>query len=296
MASAYWALAAVCFFWGTTYIAIRMGVRDVPPFIFAGVRFGLAALLALAIGAFRKGPRPKPRDWKRIAWTALVMLTAGNGTLSWASQWVPAGIASLIVVTTPFWMVGFGRFAGETVRPRAWAGLIIGFIGLIVLLWPDLRVAEFGSGFLLGSLALSCSSASWGYGAIYTKRKPIDVEPWTRMGLQCFFASVYLFSMGFLRGEQARWNPTPEAWAAIIYLVIFGSIVGYGCFVYCLERLPTEQSSIYAYVNPIVAVGLGAVMLGEPLTPNMIMATPLVLWGVWLVNTGKRPTTEPELT
>jgi drug/metabolite transporter (DMT)-like permease len=291
--AAYWALIAVCFFWGTTYIAIRIAVHDVPPLLFASVRFLMAALPVLAYALYKGEKRPTRKDLKRIFLVAFMLLTCGNGTLAWAEQWVPVAIASLIIVSTPFWMVLFARATGHQVSRRAMGGLLVGFGGLIVVLWPEIRGADLASGVLLGSAGLVGSSAMWAFGSVYVKNNPVSAGPWMKMGLEMLVASGYLLFLAVLRGEPALWAPTPASWAATVYLAVFGSIVGYGSYTYALKHLPTEQVSIYAYVNPIVAIVLGVVMLGEMVGPYLLLGTPLVILGVYLINTGKRRNQEP---
>lgn len=293
-AKALWALAAVCFFWGTTYIAILVAVRELPVFLFCSVRFIIAGSL-MVLWALLKGRRlPRGGDWRYLSVVAFLLLTVGSGTLAWAEKsGVPAGIASLIVAATPFWMVGFARLRGEELRPRALVGLLLGFCGLVVLLWPDLSFDAKRKGFLMGGGALIVSSIIWACGSVYTKTRKLEVDPIMSVGIQKLLASMYLFVLAMLRGEPAYWDPGPKAWAAIAYLVVFGSMVGYTCYVYALEKLPTDQVAIYAIVNPIVAVFLGFLFFNERLDVYMLVGSPLVLWGIFLVNSARKRTVEP---
>lgn len=291
---ALWALAAVCFFWGTTYIAILIAVRELPVFLFCSVRFIIAGSL-MVLWALAKGRRlPRGTEWWTLSAIAFLLLTVGNGTLAWAEKsGVPAGIASLIVVATPFWMVCFARLRGERLRPQALIGLLLGFCGLTILLWPDLQLNDSKSGFVIGAGALMVSSVIWAYGSVYTKTRKLKVDPIMSVGVQKLLASLFLFALAMLRGEPAHWDASPKAWAAIAYLVVFGSMVGYTCYVYALERLPTDQVAVYALVNPIVAVLLGFFFFSERLDIYMLVGSPLVLWGIFLVNMARKRSTEP---
>lgn len=284
---ARWALAAVCVSWGTTYIAIALGVREMPPLLFGSVRFALAGAALLAYCLWRGDRLPSRAELPRLAAVAFMLLTVGNGTLAWAQQWVPAGVASLLVVTTPLWMVGFARAAGESVRPRALAGLLVGFAGLLIVLWPDLRVGE-GRGFLWGCAGLLGSSCLWAYGSVYAKRRPFRTAGLMTVALQKLWASLFMLLIGLSRGEAPRWHPNQNAWLCILYLAVVGSIIGYSCYLHALAHLPTEQASIYAYANPVIAVLLGALILGERLDASVAAGGALVIAGVFLVNTARR--------
>jgi drug/metabolite transporter (DMT)-like permease len=282
---ARWALAAVCFFWGTTYYAIRVAVIDMPPALFCAVRFLIAGAALLAFELARGRRVPRGGELGHVVLVGLLLLGCGNGTLAWAEQWIPSGIASLIVVTTPFWMVAFARAGGERVRPRAAAGLGVGFIGLAILLWPDLRRRHPGP-YALGSLALLGSSMLWAYGSILSKRRRARIGAMMTIAVQMLAAGVLLGAAGLLRGEAAHWRSSAQSWLAVAYLIVFGSIVGYGSYIYALERLPTPQVAIYGYVNPIIAVLLGVLLLGERFDLCMAVGIPMVLGGVYLVHTG----------
>ncbi len=218
---------------------------------------------------------------------AFLLLGVGNGILTWAEQWLPAGIASLIIVATPFWMVLFASLGGEAVRARAVGGLVVGFFGLAMVLWPDLRVREVESGFVLGAVCLCFSSAAWAYGSVYSKKHSPKGDPWMAIALQMLLGAVYLGVFGLLVGEAGRWVLTRESIWAMLYLVAFGSIVGYSSYIYALDHLPTEVVAIYAYVNPLVAVFLGVFLLGERMDVFMVFGAPLVLWGIYLVNSAR---------
>lgn len=279
------ALAAVCLFWGTTYLAIRLAVNDLPPALFCAVRFAIAGAAMLALSLARGERLPRDRDWFDLAVVAVLLLAVGNGTLAWALRWVPTGVASLIIVTTPLWMASFAWLGGEDVRGRTLGGLLLGFAGLAFVLWPKIEGAQPGSHFLEGAGAILASSAVWALGSVYSKKRAPRTAPLMSAAVQMLMGSVLFSIVGLLLGESARWHATPTSWLAVAYLVLFGSIVGYGSYIYALAKLPTAQVAVYAYVNPLVAILLGISFLGEPFEPAMRLGVPLVLLGVFLVNT-----------
>jgi drug/metabolite transporter (DMT)-like permease len=286
------ALACVCFFWGTTYFAIRLAVKDLPPAMFCAVRFLLAGVPLLLYELRRGRPLPHGREWRTMGVTALLLLCAGNGLLAWAEQWVPTGIASLLIVTTPLWMALFAARSGERIRPRTAAGLALGFVGVLAIL--ETGQASTGRQFLLACAGLLLSSVTWAYGSVYSKRHPTRASPLMTAAIQMLIGCALFAVIALVDGEPARWNASLENWLAIAYLAVFGSIVGYGCYLYALAHLPTAQASLYAYVNPLVAVLLGAAFLGERVGPRVLVGAPLILGGVFLVSSrgrGARATT-----
>ena len=280
----------MCFFWGTTYIAIRIGVRATPPFLFSSVRFLLAGTVLLLFALNRGAKWPGAREWRVLALVSFFLLGIGNGVLTWAEQWVPVGIASLIVVATPFWLVFFARLSGERVRLRAVGGLLVGFAGLAVLLLPDISSGGLGAGFTVGAVALVFGSAAWAFGSIYAKNNKPSTDPIMVIALQKILASLYQGVFGLCIGEASRWRLPVESVWAVLFLAVFGSIVGYTAYMYALEHLPTAQVSVYAYVNPLVAVLLGFLLLGEHIGMHVLFGAPLILYGIYMVNTARAQT------
>lgn len=279
---ALWALGAVCFFWGTTYIAIKAGVREMPPLLFSGVRFFIAGLLLSAFCLATGRSFPGPRDRGPLAFASLLMMCVANGTLAWALERVPSGVASLLVALTPLWLVVLAGAGGERVHPRAWAGVGLGLVGMAVLLWPDLRSAELKPGFAAGAGALSLSTGVWAWSSIYQKRRPHSADPFAAVAFQKLVGGAAAMALGLAVGEGPRWAPGPVGLWSLLYLTFAGSVVGYTCYLYALKHLPTQRVAMYAYVNPLVAVALGILLGGEAADPHLLMGAPVVLLGVWL--------------
>jgi drug/metabolite transporter (DMT)-like permease len=287
--SAYAAWGAVCLFWGTTYLAIRVGVQTLPPALFLGVRFLVAGFIFVPYLRWRGFALPQRKDLGNIALVGFALLVLANGSVVWAEQWVPSGLAALIVATLPFWMAGFESAlpSGNKLTLRKGLGIIIGFVGLVILFAPELR-DSFDATYFNGILALLFSPFCWALGSIYSKNRPIGTHPLMTAGFQMLIAGFILVIVGALAGEFPRIHRDPYGFIALAYLILFGSIVGYGSFVYALSKLPATKVSMYAYVNPVIAVVLGWLILGERLDWKVLFSTAIVLCGVVLVKSSKQ--------
>ncbi len=288
---AYLAFGAVSFFWGTTYLAIRIGVEVLPPALFAGVRFLLAGLILFTALLARGYKAPNASEWKHQAIIGIALLVLGNGVVVWAEQFVPSSLAALIVATLPFSIVtieaALGK--GDRLTGKKMLGLMIGFAGLVLLLWPDLQGAIQGT-YLLGIIGLLLAPVFWSAGSIYSKYRQSTTRPFMAAAIQMIIAGLLLSLIGILSGELARFHFSVQGFAAISYLIVFGSILGYGSYIYALDKLPPSVVSMYAYINPVVAVFLGWLILDERLDLLMIIATVVILSGVVLVKSAQTKT------
>jgi drug/metabolite transporter (DMT)-like permease len=286
---AYLAWAAVCFFWGTTYLAIRLGVEDLPPALFAGSRFLIAGSLLFVWQRLRGAPLPVGREWRDLAVVGLALPAVGNLMVVNAQQTVPSGLAALLVALTPFWMTGIeAALGGERLTVRGVGGLLIGFMGLVVLALPHLRAAEAQPAMVWGIGAIQVGCLSWSLGSIYSRRNPVGTPPLMGAAVQMLTAGAALMLIGTGLGEWPRYQMTHQALAALAYLVVFGSMVAYGCYIYSLQVLPISTVSLYAYINPLVAVFLGWLVLAERVGWAEWTALALTLGGVALVKSGGR--------
>jgi drug/metabolite transporter (DMT)-like permease len=284
------AWAAVCFFWGTTYLAIRVGLETLPPVLFAGLRFLTAGALLFVIVRVWTGARlPKGREWFDQTIVGLALLGVGNGLVVWAEQWVPSGPAALLVATSPFWVMGLERFLreGERLKGRAIAGLLIGFGGLALLVAPNLYGTSLGTSYLWGMLALQAACASWSIGSVYSKHHPTGVAPLMGAAIQMLLAGAVMTLIGVVLGESKGLHFSPRSFGAFAYLIVFGSIVAYGSYTYAVQKLPLSLVSTYSYVNPVIAVLLGWLVLSEPLGWRVITATLIILGSVMMVKSGR---------
>ena len=284
---AYAAFATICVVWGTTYLFIAIALETVPPLLLTGSRFVIAGMVMLGIAKAR-GERI-PYDLRTLANLALIgflMVGVGNLAVVWAELLVPSGLAALLVATAPFWMAIIERFrkAGERVSLQSGIGMTLGFIGVALLVSPGIS-GKWSINFLLGALAIQVGGICWQLGSAHAKYNLAHVPPMASAALQMLFGGTIVTIGGFAIGEASRFSLTPRTFAAMAYLTVFGSIIAYSAYVFALANLRTTVTSLYAYVNPVVAVFLGWLILSEPLTGKAIMAMIVILAGVALVQT-----------
>jgi drug/metabolite transporter (DMT)-like permease len=288
---AYCALAAVFFFWGTTYLAIRIGLETLPPALLAGMRFITAGtVLLFFLRIWRRERLPSGREWAHQAVVGLMLLGVGNGLVVWAEVWIPSGMAALMIATSPFWVAGFERLRsdGERIGLRALVGMLVGFAGLVLLVAPDLFGATLSIGYLLGMVAIQIACASWSGGSVYAKHHQARVAPLMGAAVQMLFAGVALLLLGTGLGDWRVVHFSARSLAALAYLTVFGSIVAYGSYTYAVQKLPLSIVSTYSYVNPVIAVLLGWMVLAEPLGWRVMTAMLIILGGVALVKTAAK--------
>lgn len=289
---AYIAFVLVCLAWGTTYLGIRVALESVPPALLAGLRWTAAGLLLSTALRLTGQTFPSSREWPSVVIMAVLMLVIGNGGVVWAEQYVPSGLAAVLIATVPFWSVFVEAVlpAGERATMRSLAGLSVGFTGIIVLVWPALTI-DGGQGhlFILGVAAVQLACVGWAIGTAYIKRNVTRASPLAVSSLQMIAAGIIFLAIGTATGEWSRLAFTTRSTFAMIHLVFIGSIVGYSAYVYALRGLPISTVSLYAYVNPIIAVVLGTVLLSEPLSLRIALAALLVFAGVAIVRSAPGP-------
>lgn len=275
----------VCVVWGSTYLAIRIGVAELPPFLFAGLRFVIAGVLLLGL-ALSLGQRLPHRwaDWRTQAVVGLFLLAGGNAFVVWAEQYTTSGVASIFVVTVALWMALFDAVVPGGRADLDWrviAGLALGFVGTALLVGTS--PGELARADLRGPIALTIASASWAFGSVYSKRRPSEASPYVAASLQMLAGGLFVTLVGLALGEAAAWRFAPKGLAAVGYLVVFGSIVGYTAYAYALRHAPATIVGTYAYVNPVIAVLLGWLLLDEPITARTFLAMALILGAVvWI--------------
>ncbi len=283
--------ACVYTLWGSTYLAIRFGVRDLPPALMAGSRFLIAGAILLAGLLWRGVPLPPRHLLPPIAVTGMLLLFAGNYLVTWAEIYVASGMAAVIVANLPFFMAGLEalRRDGERLSPIGLLGLVIGFAGMLVLMWPKLAGFARGGGLweFKGELALLGANLAWAVGSIYAKHHVKGIAPLMGVALEMLIAGAALTVMGFLLGEAPRFHPTRTGVLAVGWLILAGSLFGYSSYIWLLNHVPAAKLSTYAYVNPVIAVLLGHLVLGETLGWRMAVGTSIILGGVAAVNAAK---------
>jgi len=282
---AYAAWLSVCLIWGTTYLAIRIALETIPPTLVGGIRFIAAGAILCLLVRIQGGRLPPLREWPRQALLGTLLLALGNGCVVWSERWIPSGIAAVGVAALPFWMAGTeATFGRERVRLRTIVGLATGFGGILVLIWPSLFAADVdGRWFALGVLLVQVACIGWALGSSLQKRTQTTTGIVAASALQQVFAGVIMVAVGTALGEWRLFALTSRTVAAEIYLIVFGSLVAYSAYLYALAHLPIATVSLYAYVNPIIAVLLGSLIAAEPFTPRVVVAAALVLIGVTIV-------------
>jgi drug/metabolite transporter (DMT)-like permease len=283
----YLAWITICIVWGTTYLAIRIGVTDLPPMLFAGLRWVIAGILMTILLNLRAYPFPSFRDLKHIAVVGILLLGVANGLVVVAEQWLPSGLTALILSTLPFWVVGLESLLpkGPKINWLIITGLLLGTVGVVLIFARDLNIAlDFN--ILLGGLCLLGAVVAWSAGSIYWKYKQINVKPMMGASIQMLIAGVLQTALGFILGEHNNFQLTQNGAFALGYLILFGSIIGYASYIYSISNLPLSLVSTYAYINPIIAIILGWYFLNEPLTVTVFIAAGFILIGVSLVKRG----------
>ena len=298
-AKAIFALTLVCILWGTTWLASKQGVKYIPDAIqMAGIRQLLGGLCYVSFFLYKKMPLPKGKEWIPIIVLSFLNFMISNGLSTLALQYkISAGLGAIIGAIFPLWLVVIGLFISKTKMPvMAIVGLILGFGGVCIIFRDHLN--EFlDSKFQIGILLSVIATWTWAISTLYTKRQAVNFNPYYGLGLQMIIGGIVLYSFSSVTGRAVALTAIPwQSWAAIAYLVIFGSLIAFVCYLYALQNLPTEQASIYAYINPIVAVVLGSIIFDEKLTVYLAIGGIVTLLGVYLVNKAYKITTaeQPE--
>lgn len=282
---AFFALGLVCFFWGTTWMASHQGVQYMPALQMAGIRQFLGGACYFLFFILRGERWPRGKEWITIIILSLLNFSLSNGLSTWGVKYISGGLGSIISAIFPLWLVIIGLFGKNSRIPAgAIIGLLLGFGGVCVIFYDhlhDFLNAEFRFGIILSIVA----TVTWAFGTLYTKKQAASFNPYFSLGLQMLIGSITLFSASAISGDHLPLKEIPwQAWASIGYLVLFGSVLSFVAYLYALQNLSAEQASLYAYVNPIVAVFFGWLMFGEKLNLFIILGGVITLYGVYLVN------------
>lgn len=281
---AYVAWLLVCLIWGTTYLAIRITLETMPPILMSGFRWLAAGAILTGILRVRGHAFPARSTWGRAALLGFLLLVLGNGLVAWAEQWVPSGLTAVIVASSPFWMVGVeaARADGEPIGARVAVGLALGFGGILLLVWPDLSKGG-GSGLVAGVVALQVACVAWAIGSSYSRRHPQQEDVFGAVAAQMIAGGAMMLALATLHGEWRAVHVAVPSGVAFAYLATVGSIGGFVAYTYALRHLPIALVSLYAYINPIIAVSLGVLVMAERFDRRMALAAALVLGGVAIV-------------
>lgn len=283
------AFAAVYVIWGSTYLGIRLAIDTIPPFLMGGVRFLIAGGILYTWSRSRGDAKPTLGNWIAATIVGGLLLLGGNGAVMWAAQHVPTGVVSLLVAMVPLWMVLLEWIGPRKVRPTVGVslGVALGLAGLIVLAGPALWGGSGGVN-PAGVIILMLGSLSWAAGSLYSRRKTLPSSSMLAMGMEMLGGGALLLLTGLAKGETRRFDVAAVSAAsqfAMAYLIIFGSLIGYTAYIWLLRVQPAARVSTYAYVNPIVAVFLGWLVLGEAVTQRTLVAGAIIVGAVALITT-----------
>ena len=294
-AKAIFALALVCILWGTTWIASKEGVSHMPALQMAGIRQLIAGSLYVGFFLYKKLPLPKGKEWIPILVLSFLNFIMSNGLSTWGVKYISAGLGSIMGAIFPLWLVVIGLFMSKEKLPqKALIGLLLGFAGVCIIFYDhlhDFLNADFRFGIILSLIA----TWTWAFATLYTKKQAANFNPYFSLGLQMLISGTCLFTFTNLTGNAISITAIPwQSWAAIAYLVLFGSMIAFICYLYALQNLPTEQASIYAYINPMIAVLCGWVFFNEKITIYITIGGIVTLLGVYLVNKAFKTGPPPE--
>jgi drug/metabolite transporter (DMT)-like permease len=293
-APATWtALVAVWLFWGSTFLGIRLAIESIPPFLMAGSRFLLSGAVLFCFARLRGAPMPTARQWLNALVVGTLLLGIGNGAVVWAERFLPSGLVALTVSTSPLWMVLIDRvfFGGRITWPQV-AGVCLGLAGVAILANPT------GAGMALLPLAvLVCSSVSWAAGTLLSRTSGLPKSTTLANGMEMLMGGFVLFLGGIFAGEI--WHVQPEHFtlrslAAVGWLIVFGSLVGFSCYLWLIRVAPVVLVSTQSYVSPVVAVALGVLLVGEHVSGRTLVAGAVILAAVVLVASAPLLTSRPE--
>lgn len=286
------AFALVYVFWGSTYLAIGItSAEGIPPFVMCAMRFLIAGpMMLVACGIFGRNVHISRHEAWRLAVIGGLLLVGGNGGLAWAEQYVPTGFAALLIAVTPIWFLVLETFVfqGDRMSRRGLIGLAMGIVGIAILVWPKITHREtLGVMQLVGSISLLFSSMSWAIGSVFSRKWRMKVDPFVATSWEMIFAGLGHTVLVFLTSQHRRATFNQRGIMAVLYLVVFGSWIGYTAYIWLLKHVPTPKVATYAYVNPIVAVLLGWIVLHERFDRFMFAGTIVIVAGVVLVTTAK---------
>ena len=278
-------LATIYLVWGSTYLAMRVTDRTMPPFLMSSARFFIAGIVLYALT--RSGSRPTLREWTACIIAGAALLAVGNAGVAWAETRIASGLAALIVAAIPLYVAVMDRIVfGRRLSVVAIVGLGIGFGGVALLVRPS------GAGNVFASLVLLGTTSAWAAGSLYARGAPLPKNPLRAASMQMLAASVIAASVGLIRGEPAQLNASSfgtHQLLAFAYLVVFGSLVAFSAYAWLLKNVRISTVATYAFVNPVVAVALGAAFLGESITPTTLAAGAAIVLAVVLIVIGKVP-------
>jgi drug/metabolite transporter (DMT)-like permease len=251
-----------------------------------GIRYTISGLL-LAAWLLARGRRlPATSEWGRLLVLGFFMLMLGNGGVVWGEQFISSGLTAVLIGTSPFWMVSVDALltGGRPLGRREWLGLLIGFVGIVMLVWPDITAGGISSrNVAMGVVSVQIACAGWAIGSAYTRRHVMPKDVMGSAALQMFFGGLFMLAAGTMSGEWGRLAFNSRTTVALVYLTLVGAVIAFAAFSYALKHLDMAIVSLYSYVNPVIAVALGTLILGEPFNARMAIAIGIIAIGVMVV-------------
>jgi len=293
------ALLALYIVWGSTYLAIRFSVETIPPFFHAALRFLISGAILYVWRRSAGDPAPTASNWKSTAIVGTALLLGGNGLVAWAEKSVPSGIAALMISTSPFWLVLFEAMRTGGTKPtwQAIVGLIAGFGGVFILIGPaEITGAETGFD-TFGVILLLFAPLFWSMGSIYARGADMPKSTLLSTGMQMLTGAVALFLVSAVKGEFSGFSfglVSMRSWLGLVYLITFGSLIGFVSYGWLLHNAPISLTSTYAYVNPVVAVLLGSLLADEVLNSRILIATAIIIGSVIFINSARQKKVKAE--
>ncbi len=283
--------SAIYLIWGSTFLAVHVALKEIPPFILSGGRYFISGVLILLWASLKGLPRPTLRQTGNAAFVGVLLLAGGNGLLAWSMQRVPSGMASLIVTAGPMWLVLIQWYWKRTERPslQTWSGLLIGMVGMAVLIGPD-SLYHLPQVRPIDIAMMLVASLFWNFGAVYSTDADMPANPFMMTGIEMLVGGFAQFIIGLFTGDWLRFHPTTvstESWMWLVYLVVFGSVIGFTSYAWLIRNVNPVKVATHTFVNPIVAVCLGWLVAGEPFTPHMATSAILMVGAVALLTIEK---------
>ena len=291
------AFAAIYIIWGTTYLVIRVAVETIPPFFMAGSRFVVAGVLTFIFLRARGVPSPQRRHWPAAVVIGGLLLAGGSGLVTWSEQTIPSGVAALVIATVPLWTTLFDWlfYRGGTPSKRVIAGILLGFLGIALLIGPG----QFSGTAAFSWIALSVlllSPILWSFGSLYSRQARLPHSSFMATAMEMFAGGILLIIAGLLTGEAGRLDLaaiSTTSWLSLLYLIFFGSMIAFTAYIWLLKTVSASKVTTYGYVNPIIAVFLGGLILNEPVTASMIAAMVIIVVAVFLITVRQRQPSTP---
>ena len=282
-------LLSIYLIWGSTYLAIRFAVETIPPFLMAATRFLIPGIFLLVWRRSTKDTKPSIKDWKSTTIIGLLLLVGGNGGVTWAEQYIPSGIAALVIGSVPIWIILLNLFQpeGRHLDKRVVIGAILGFIGIAFLIGPTQLSGNSENIHPLGIITILLAAIFWSAGSLYSHKAPIPDSPLLSTGMEFLAGGIGLLILGALTGEFKELNLAAISTRSLLslsYLMIFGSLIGFVAYTWLLRNAPITLVSTYAYVNPLIAILLGNLLANEPLNLRILSSAVIIIGSVFLIN------------